>query len=370
MSNAVQRGVQIEVNQLSLILLGCFGITLLHYSTDTEYLALHEIYQRLYYIPIIYAAYRYGVRGGIGIALVCSLIYLPHIFLHWRHYEIYLLNQLAEVIMFQVVALVTGLLANAERQQRNQAEHAQQELQQAYCELQQTIEQLVVAERMASTAELSLALVHEIRNPLGAIRGATEALESMAQPQGTEAEFLTIIQAEVNRLNRLVTEFLEFGRPRAPDRIPSRPNEIVRSVVLLTGKQARQHNVTFNTRLADDLPLINVDSEQIKQVLINLFLNAMNAMPTGGLLTISTQAHNQSVEIGLADSGKGISEEVKQQIFKPFHTTRPNGRGLGLAICHRLVTQNGGTITVHKGQPIGTVFLLHFPVLASKETSL
>lgn len=351
-----------EIRENLLLLFSILLITALHFCTNTNYLLLHEIYQRLYYIPIIYAAYRRGVRGGVTTSIFCSFVYIPHIFLHWGHYEIYLLNQLAEVVLFQVVAVVTGVLANRERKQRSLSEQSAIELQQAYTELQQTVEQLVVAERMASLAELSLALVHEVRNPLGAIRGAAEALETVILPNNSHAEFLNIIQAEVNRLNRLVTDFLEFGRPRAPEKLPTPPNELIQSVILLTNKQIKKYNVTINTDLASDLPTIFVDSEQIKQVLINLALNALDAMPDGGELCFSTSLQDGKIVIRITDTGQGLSEEIQEQLFKPFITTKATGSGLGLAICYKLVTQNGGTICVEKKNNSGTVFLLRFPV--------
>ncbi|MBI4750842.1 MAG: DUF4118 domain-containing protein [Acidobacteria bacterium] len=358
----IQRLIRNGNPETMMIVVVVVLITGLHFLTSTKYLLLHEIFQRLYYVPIIYAAYRYGVRGGLATSIFSSLIYLPHIFQHWDHYEIYMLNQLAEVLLFQVVAVVTGILANAERVQRTRSEQAASERQQAYEELKQTVEQLMVAERMTTLAQLSLALVHEIRNPLGGIRGAAEALETVLPPTASSGEFLAIIQAEVTRLNRLVTEFLEFGRPRVPEKLPTPPKELIQSVIRLTKQHLKEHKVEVKTDLAPDLPQILIDSEQIKQVLINLILNALEAMPDGGELYLGAHLQHNELEIRIADTGHGVSEEIRERLFQPFVTTKAKGSGLGLAICGKLVTQNGGTISAENGSDRGTVLWLRFPI--------
>ena len=235
---------------------GIIIITLLHYSTSTQYLLLHEIYQRLYYIPIIYAAYSYGLRGGLAASALSALIYIPHIAQHSDHQDVYAINQFAEMILFQVVGAVTGLLAGAERRERQRYEQTAAELQRAYDELRSTVDQLLLADRHSSLGRMSAAIVHEIRNPLGAIRGAAEALEAAVPRDHEKAEFLAIIEREVEQLNGLVGEFLQFARPRSPELLLTPPREIIESVVKLTGKQAAQSLVQIEVNVADDLQFL------------------------------------------------------------------------------------------------------------------
>src|SRR5262249_30066192 len=225
------------------LIAGIVIITLLHYNTSTQYLLLHEIYQRLYYIPIIYAAYSYGLRGGLAASVLSAIIYIPHITQHFDHHNVYAINQYAEMILFQVVGVVTGLLAGAERRERQRYEQTAAKLQHAYDELRSTVDQLLIADRHSSLGRMSAAIVHEIRNPLGAIRGAAEALGSVVPQDHEKAEFLVIIEREVERLNVLVTEFLQFARPRSPELLPTPPSELIESVVKLTSKQAAQSEV-------------------------------------------------------------------------------------------------------------------------------
>lgn len=337
-------------------------ITALHFATSTEYLVMHEVFQRLYYLPIIYAAYRYGLQGGIATSIGSAIVYIPHVYIHWHHYHIYALNQYAEMILFQVVAIVTGFLANSERKQRSRSDQTAAELQVAYSNLQKAVDQLVLAERMNTVGQLALALVHEVRNPLGAIRGATEALETTIPKSNTQYEFLHIIQTEVTRLNRLVSDFLDFGRPRPPEKLPALLNEVVQSVIFLVLQQASQQKVLIRTDLTENLPFILLDSEQIKQVLINLVLNGIDAMPDGGELSIQTRIVEKYLEVSVTDTGPGLADELKPKIFNPFLTTKDKGTGLGLAISHRLVTQNGGKIEVESTFGKGTTFRVQFPM--------
>ncbi len=353
------------------LIAGIVVITLLHYNTSTQYLLLHEIYQRLYYIPIIYAAYSYGLRGGLAASVLSAIIYIPHITQHFDHRDVYAINQYAEMILFQVVGAVTGLLANAERRERLRYEQTAVELRHAYDELRSTVDQLLIADRHSSLGRMSAAIVHEIRNPLSGIRGATEALESVVPRDHEKAEFLAIIKREVERLNSLVTDFLQFARPRSPELLPTPPREIIESVVKLAGKQATKSHVEIEVKVNGDLPLVMMDAEQMKQVLLNLILNGIDAMPYGGRLTISAIRSDGDLEIAVQDTGKGIDPAVRDNLFSPFVTTKARGTGLGLAIAHRLVSQHGGHITADGAGRSGAIFRIRLPLKYSpvrKET--
>jgi two-component system, NtrC family, sensor histidine kinase HydH len=337
-------------------------VTVLHYNTSTHYLLLHEIYQRLYYLPIIYAAYSYGLRGGALTALLSALIYLPHVSQHWDFRDVYLINQYAEMILFQVVGAVTGLLAGAERRERRRYEQTAAELRRAYDELKSTVDQLLIADRHASLGQMSAAIVHEIRNPLGAIRGAAEALESVVPRGHNKAEFLQIIGQEVERLNGLVTDFLQFARPRPPEMLAAPPREVIESVVRLTQKQAAQSGVAIEVRVAENLPTVMMDIEQIRQVLLNLILNAVEAMPQGGNLLIAAESEGDELVLRVRDTGRGIAPEVRDKLFSPFVTTKARGTGLGLAISHRLVKQHHGSISAADAPDGGAVFTVRLPI--------
>jgi signal transduction histidine kinase len=347
------------------LLIVLIAITVLHYENVSGSALLHEISQRLYYLPIIYAAYRYGLRGGLTASLVSGALYFPHIVQHWAssHSAI---NLYAETALFLVVGVVTGLLAGKERRERERYENAAAELRRAYDELRATVEQLLIADRHSSLGRMSAAIVHEIRNPLGAIKGAADALHSSV-PRERE-EFLDIIKLESDRLNGLVTDFLRYARPRSPEMLPTPAHEVIDSVVKLAGKQAEQSRVRIEIFAADDLPPVMMDAEQMKQVLLNLILNAIDAMPKGGCLTIDVDRGGDGLVVAVKDTGDGIDPEVRDTLFNPFVTTKTRGSGLGLAIAHRLVSQHGGHITANDAAGGGAIFQVWLPLNQSGKT--
>jgi len=225
----------------------------------------------------------------------------------------------------------------------------------------------LLADRLASLGRLSAAIVHELRNPLASIRGAAEALEPEIPSDHGKRRFLDAIYQELNRLNRLATEFLQFARPPHPEMLLVQPNDVVRSVVTLVAKEAVRSRVEITTHLDDDLPALMMDGEQIKQALLNLVINGMQAMSEGGPLDITTSHDDRVVTISVEDHGPGIPPEVRDRMFDPFVTTKHSGTGLGLAITHRLVTQHDGTIRASDNPDGGSVFEIELPLKPALE---
>ena len=337
-------------------------ITALHMLTPLDRVALHEIFQRLYYIPIIAAASIFGLRGGLVASAFASIVYVPHIAIQWQHiHPDYALNQYAEIVLFNVVGGVTGALADRNRRARERSERTAVELQKAYAELRQTFEQLLQAERLVALGELSAAVVHEVRNPLASIKGAVEIMEDALPPDSSRREFAEIAKREVDRLDRLVTEFLRFARPPKPATAPVDINEVVRSVTSLVEQSAASQNVRIERELAGDLPVVTVDSEQIKQVLLNLAINALQAMPEGGCFVLRTAREGVTVAIEVEDEGGGVDQAIASRIFDPFFTTKEKGIGLGLSTAFKIAIEHHGTLTVSNGKR-GAIFRITLPL--------
>lgn len=336
-------------------------ITILHFLTPVDQIVWHEIYQRLYYIPIIAAALLYGLRGGLAASIFTTVVYSPHIYLHWQHGHFdYSINQYAEIVIFNLVGGVMGALGDRLKAARTRAERNAEERQKAYDELQKTFEQLLQAEKLSSLGELSAGIVHEVRNPLAAIKGAVEILEDELAKDSPRREFADLAKKEVERLDKLVGEFLRFARPATLSVQLNDLNKIVESVVSLVENQANTQSVKIEKDLQKNLPEVSVDSEQIKQVLLNLVINSLQAMPSGGLLLLRTFEKDDFCIIEVEDTGGGIDEKVLPKIFDPFFTTKEKGVGLGLSIAHKIADQHDGNLsaTSYNG---ATAFSLKLP---------
>lgn len=348
----------------SSILLLILLVSVFHYETSTDHRYLHEIYQRVYYIPILMAAFWYGPILGVLAASLTSILFVYHIQRDWTLFPVYSFNQYAEIILYHVLALVIGILSLKDRRHRQKLERTSKELSEAYQKLQSTFEQLKKADRLAALGQLSAGIAHEIRNPLGSIKGSVEILESEIRPDNSKYEFVKIIKEEINRLNSIVGEFLEFARPPKPLVKPTLVNELVDSTLVLVNKQAQQSKVVIRKALDPKIPPMQLDPDQIRQVLLNIILNGIQAMPQGGLLEVQSKMgdDDRHIVIEVIDGGPGMNEDELDHIFDPFYTTKTQGTGLGLSISYQLVTNHGGAITARRNEEKGLTFRIELPL--------
>ncbi len=216
-------------------------------------------------------------------------------------------------------------------------------------------------ERALLLEEMAPVFAHEIRNPLGSIKGAAQYLRSEAAAEENQ-KLLDIIIQEVDRLNSVVSQFLDYAKPHTINLKIQNINYIIERVVSLLKADSIPDNITIETDLNPEIPDIAVDGAQITQVILNMVFNAINAMPAGGDLTIRTSIikseTGEAVGISIRDTGKGIRREDMRNIFKPFFTTKERGVGLGLAICQRIIKNHGGYIRVKSIAGKGTVFYI------------
>ncbi|MBZ5639449.1 MAG: DUF4118 domain-containing protein [Acidobacteriia bacterium] len=337
------------------------AVTLAHYATDPRHTLLHNLYQRLYYIPILLACAWFGLRGGLVAAAGCAVLYAPHIVVHWAHDAAYQMSQALELAMFAVVAVIAGALSDRERALRRDAEATAAERDRALHDLEESVGTLRRADRLASLGMLAAGMAHEVRNPLGAIGGAVEILEVDYPPTHPRREFVEILRKEIDRLTGIAGKYLDFARPDPPAPRPLDVNEAVRSAVDLLAKTAARASVRIELRLAPDLPRALADPGQVQQAMVNLLLNGIQSMPSGGPLEVDTAVRSGSVEIVLRDHGNGLPEGPVERIFEPFFSTRPGGTGLGLAISRRIAESHGGHLTAESADDGGARFRLALP---------
>jgi two-component system sensor histidine kinase HydH len=343
-------------------------ISLTHYCVGgTAAGMLHSLLGHLYIVPIILGAYWYGMKGGVIVSITSVALFSPHLFLHWRDPFLDVYN-FVELFLFLLIGGVTGVLSQMERNQRMRYEEALQQLDESHRKLKeqtdvlfQTEEQLRRADRLSALGELSAGMAHEIRNPLGSIKGAVEILRDDYSTDDAKYEFIRILVKETDRLNAIVQEFLGFARPKQPEFRLADVNETIESVLLLTAQEARRSRVGVEKKLDPSIGKRNLDAGLLKQAFLNMVLNAIQAMPNGGTLTVETGLRNGMLEVNIIDTGIGIPEENRKKLFSPFFTTKRNGTGLGLAITYRIIENHHGTIGVVSEPGKGTTFTVKIP---------
>jgi signal transduction histidine kinase len=344
-------------------------ITLVHYfAGGAQAGMLHSILGHLYIVPIILGAYWYGIKGGVSVSIASTILFSPHLFLHWVDPFLDVYNVI-ELFLFLLIGGVTGVLSQMERNQRLRYEQALHRLDDSHRKLKeqtdilfQTEEQLRRADRLSALGELSAGMAHEIRNPLSSIKGAAEILKDDYSPDEAKYEFIQILLKESDRLNRIVQEFLSFARPKQPELQQADLNEAVESVLSLIAQEARHAGVKVDKTLDPSIGKRSLDAGLLKQAFLNLALNAIQAMPQGGTLTVKTALRGDAVEVEIADTGTGIPDENRKKLFSPFFTTKKNGTGLGLAITYRIIENHRGRIDVASAAGKGTTFTVKIPV--------
>ncbi|HTO99628.1 MAG TPA: ATP-binding protein [Myxococcales bacterium] len=223
-----------------------------------------------------------------------------------------------------------------------------------------------VAEKLAAVGTLTAGISHEIRNPLNAAGLQLAVLERRIcklteDLQGPLLEPLGLVRDEIRRLEHLLEDFLQFARPRELDARPVEVQGVLEAVLGLLGGDAERRGIALEQQIAPDLPSVLGDAERLRQVMMNLALNALEAAPRGGRVRVTARAVDRDVVLAVDDSGPGIPPENAERIFEPFFTTKASGSGLGLPIVHAIVIQHGGSIGYEKSPLGGARFWVRLP---------
>jgi signal transduction histidine kinase len=230
--------------------------------------------------------------------------------------------------------------------------------------------QIQQADKLASIGELASGIAHEIRNPLAGIGAAVEVLSEENNLSGQRAEIVGEVRCQIKRLNTTLRDLLDFARQREPEIVPCSVGDLIRPMLALVRPDAQKCHVTIVEECPGELPPILADSGQVQQALLNVLLNAIQAMPDGGTLTLRTIPVDGVVRIVISDTGVGIPRDNLQKIFSPFFTTKHRGTGLGLAITRSIMDKHGGSITVESESGHGTTFTLQFAACTTPEVGM
>ncbi len=312
---------------------------------------IESSYYLIFLLPVVTAASTLGLAATLLTALASSLAYCSFLlFVVWDNYELAPGGE-RELGIRVLFLFMTGiLLSHFVSESRIQAERYRQVAE----DLGQAQAAVRRAERLAALGQLTAGLAHELRNPLGTIRGSAELLaRNTAQENEIAREMAALIAREVDRMNSLVTRFLEFARPVT----------LRKSVQGIQGAIERAaRNLPVEAEYDASLPPFAFDEELMERVFVNLFTNAAQAMPNGGRVQVRARRNGSQAVVEVTDTGAGIPREHLESIFNPFFTTKPEGVGLGLAIVSKIVDDHGGKITVESEVGKGTTFRVLLPL--------
>jgi len=231
-------------------------------------------------------------------------------------------------------------------------------------ELQKMQEALLQSEKLAAMGRLTSQIAHELNNPIYGIMNTLELLKTEIPPESKRRRILELSLSETQRLTEMLKNMLSFSKPEEEKRRPIKINELIEGILLVMDKQMKESNIKVETSFDDEIPEVMASTNQMRQVMLNMFKNAKEAMPKGGTLTIRTNREDNKVSIQIQDTGIGIPEEIRNKIFEAFFTTKQKvkGVGLGLSVCYGIVKDHGGEIKVESEEEKGTTFTINLPI--------
>ncbi|MFH1685889.1 MAG: ATP-binding protein [bacterium] len=336
------------------ILSGVIALTLgIHYGWLIEPIFghvhwLHAIHGRFCYIPIVVAAVWFGTRGSLLVAATISISVMPYVL--GSDLEAHsLADEFTEIVFYFAIALLSGALIDRELRARKRAQDARLQLERS--------------QRLSLVGQIAAGMAHEIKNPLASIKGAVEILGNESTSDDDKDEFRGIVFKEIQRVNRSVTDFLEFARPSESKFRTIKLSEVVGNSIRQLDRQARNEGITISSQLEDHIA-VSADEEKIHQVLLNLLLNAVQASSGGSriLVKLEKDAAAGHAVLTIEDGGSGLDEGDSDRIFEPFFSTKSTGTGLGLAIAKGIVVKHGGSVSLQNGPRGGAVATVRLPL--------
>ena len=335
----------------------------------TGELSINSSYWPIYFLPVVTAALYCGTWMTLLWTLIASGAYCSYLYPAMQEYEVTAeaIGYLAlRVMFFFLAAMVVNRFSQQSRKQTQLYRELAERLAETNRRLEQAQAEARRSERLAALGQLSAGLAHEIRNPLGVIKGSSEMLSQKLQASDElSRELAGYISTEVNRLSALVTEFLDFARPLHAQLVPGDVTAMLERTIEIVEHRWKGKAVRVERNYGSHLPLVPLDESLCEQAFLNLVQNAFEAMEeTGGTLRVEARMSSlnghEGIEIVLADTGTGVPEKLREEIFNPFVTTKKTGVGLGLSIVSKIIDGHGGRIRVENGAEGGARFTLFF----------
>lgn len=357
----------------AVLVLVVITIGMLHFLTPGYMIFHHDMYRRLSYFPIVLGAIWFGFWGGLVLAVMSSIAFIPHVLLYIGQGAETYLSELTEIILYLAAGSVTGIIAGRESLLRRRYKELSEKLEKSYTKLHRETqllleveEQLSAAQKFSALGQLSASLAHEIKNPLSSIKGTAEILLDEFPTGHPKREFVEILLKETTRLNHTVEEVLQFSRrgrdtPGQKDTQGEPLSGVIERVKNLLANQMAKKSITFSITGAEAGNSFFVAGDKLSQVFLNLILNAIDAVPDRGAIAVSIKKQDSTMLVSVADNGLGVPPENREKIFTPFYSSKEGGTGLGLSISRKIIESYGGQITVSPAENGGSCFTVRLP---------
>jgi signal transduction histidine kinase len=320
----------------TLLVLLVIGITFLHYSTDQGQYYFHVFYGELYFLPIILAAFWFGLYGALLVSTTISICYLPFIVQHWQNLSPNDLDNMLSLLLYNVLAVLAGVMRGRETAAQ---------------------EKLLQAENLAVMGRSLAAAAHDMKTPLMLIGGFARRILKKSGDEDPARTNLALIIKETEKMETMTRDMLDFSKPLTLNRIRGNFDTTVQDSLTKLEEATRRHNVAIEYRSHPDAVDISGDTLRLEQVIVNLVLNAIEASPEGGTVVVTLSPSPEGcLVLDVADNGCGIPFAKKQEVFNPFFTTKKEGTGLGLPIVKKIVEAHGWSLQILDNDCGGTIF--------------
>ncbi len=326
--------------KIILIVVLVAGISLLHYLSDKSQYYYLVFYGELYFLPIVLAGFWFGLRGALTASLTITACYSPFIFWHWQGFSPEDFERILSVALYNSSAVLIGALKNRETV---------------------ALKRLLKTESLAAIGKSLAAVAHDIKTPLVVIGGFSRQALKHIEKNNPARDKLAFVIKETGQLETMMKDMLDFSRPLEVRLSHGDLNKIVEDSITIVSETARKKAVTIECMFSRDLPTAAFDAIRMKQVVVNLALNAVESSPEGEIVTMRTSNANHGVIIDVADCGGGISLDHRKKVFDPFFSTKKEGTGLGLAIVKKIVEAHKGSLEILDNAPKGTIFRVMLP---------
>jgi two-component system sensor histidine kinase HydH len=311
------------------------AITFFQYFTELREHAHHIFYQGLFFLPVMLAGFWFGLRSALATSLSVTFILVPFTFMHWKGFSAGDVNNVMEMALYNVVALILGKLKDRERAEQKRLQEA---------------------ESLAILGKAVSALAHDLKTPLMAIGGFSRSAQKHLPEDDHYREKLNLVIEETQRLENMVQEMLDFSHPLELNRSPKDIKQVVTQSIAIIAYAAQKKKVEVQSQFSQNPLLVSIDDLRLEQALINLLINAVEASPEGETVRVDSYENRGDLFIDVSDCGRGIPPDKREKIFLPFFTTKRGGTGLGLAIVKKIVEAHQGQLEVLDNPGTGLTF--------------